>query len=467
MRYALPRSLAGRTVMVLIAGLVMTHIVTVVVFSEHRADSLTRAEEQHVAQHIASIADIVLSVPNEWRERIVRSSDGHAFRVYTTSDEPESDYGRKDLRMGALNELLSRQVRAAISEPISVDIGDIALPDRRSGLDASKRWLQSRFDRLLYGHDRDQAVLVSIPLSESQRLNFSTVMPLAYAPGWERALAMTGSFAVAVLLLSLWAIRKLSTPLKRFAGAATTFAHNIYAPKLPETGPSEVREAARAFNDMQNQIRRLVENRAQMLAAISHDLRTPLTTVRLRAESVAEPELRSKMLAALNEMDAMLSSTLAFAREGTPDEETYITDVGSLLESICEDMRDAGHDVTCVVEGQILAVCRPLGLKRALANLIDNAVKYGQVVRVSATCDDNLVEITITDEGPGIPEMEMERIFLPFYRLETSRSRHTGGVGLGMAIAQMIIDTHGGSIHLSNHTGGGGLCVRVQLPRSL
>jgi signal transduction histidine kinase len=450
--------------MVLIAGLVVTHIVTVVVFSEHRADSLTRAEEQHVAQHIASIADIVLSVPNEWRERIVRSSDGHAFRVYTTPDQPEANYRRPDFPIGALDELLSRQVRAAISEPISVDVGEIALPDEQFGLEASKRWLQSRFDRLLYGHDRDQAVLVSIPLSEGQRLNFSTVMPLAYVPGWERAVATTGSFVVVVLFLSLWAIRKLATPLKRFTAAATAFAHNVYAPELPEKGPSEVREAARAFNDMQRQIRRLVESRAQMLAAISHDLRTPLTTVRLRAESVAEPELRKKMLSALNEMDAMLSSTLAFAREGTEHEEAGLADIGSLLGSICEDMRDAGHDATCIVDGQIRAICRPLSLKRALTNLIDNAVKYGQLARVRATCIVDVVQIVITDQGPGVPEPEMARIFLPFHRLEASRSRHTGGVGLGMAIAQMIIDTHGGSIHLSNHTGGG-LCVRVQLPR--
>lgn len=464
MRYLLPRSLAGRTIMVLIVGLVVTHIVTVVIFSEHRAASLTRTEEQHIAQHIASIADIVLRVPNEWRDRVVRLSDDHAFRVYTTSSEREPDYGGEDVRIGALNDLLSRQVRAAISEPISVDIRDVAPRDEQSGLDASKKWLQSRFGRLVYGHDRDQAILVSIPLSQGQRLNFSTVMPLAYAPGWERALAMTGSFFVAVLLLSLWAIGKLSMPLRRFASAATAFAHNIYAPALPETGPSEIREAAHAFNEMQRKVRRLVEDRAQMLAAISHDLRTPLTTVRLRAENVAEPELRSKMLAALNDMDAMLSSTLAFAREGTEHEETCMTDIGSLLEAICEDMSDTGREVTCAVEGEILTPCRPVALKSALTNLVDNAVKYGGKADVGAKVIGRNVEITIADEGPGIPETEMERIFLPFYRLETSRSRNTGGVGLGMAIAQLTIDTHGGSIDLHNRASGG-LCVRVRLPR--
>ena len=463
MRYLLPGSLAGRTILVFIAGLVITHIVTVVIFSEHRAASLTRTEEQHIARHIASIANIVLSVPNEWRERIVRSSDGHAFRVYTTSDERDADYRGEDVQIGALNDLLSRRVRAALSEPISVNVRDVTPRDEQSGFYASREWLQSRFGRLVYGHDRDQAILVSVPLSQSQRLNFSTVMPLAYAPGWEQALALTGSFAIAVLVLSLWAIRKLSTPLKRFAGAATTFAHNIYAPALPETGPSEVRRAARAFNEMQTQVRRLVESRAQMLAAISHDLRTPLTTVRLRAENIAEPELRRKLLAAINDMDAMLSSTLAFAREGTEHEETCTADVGSLLEAICEDMCDAGHEVACATNGEILAPCRPVALKRALTNLVDNAVKYGGKADVGVRRNGRSVEITIADNGPGIPETEMERIFLPFYRLEASRSPHTGGVGLGLAIAQTIIDTHGGSINVRNLREGG-LCVRVVLP---
>ena len=467
----LPGSLAGQTVAVLIAGLVVTHVVTVVVFSEHRAESLARADEQHIAQHITSIADIVLSVPSQWRERIVRLSDGHAYRVYMTSDERALDNRALDdetkrAQIDALSDLLSRQVRTAISEPISVDIQEMAARGQLSALDASRRWLESQFGRFVFGHNRDQALLVSFPLSQGQRLNFSTVMPLAYAPGWERTVAMTGSFVIATIFLSFWAVRKLSAPLHRFAAAACAFAHNVHAPALPETGPSEVRDAARAFNDMQRQVRKLVENRAQMLSAISHDLRTPLTTVRLRAEKVAEPELRTKMLAALGEMDAMLSSTLAFAREGCENEETCMTNVGSLVAAICEDMADIGHDVTCAVDGETLAPCRPIALKRALTNLINNAVKYGRGARTRVRASGNGVEITIEDEGPGIPESEMERIFLPFYRLEASRSRDTGGIGLGMAIAKMVIDSHGGSIRLSSRAEGG-LRVQVRLPRSV
>lgn len=465
MRQFLPRSLAGRTVMVLIAGLVITHVVTVAVFSEHRAESLTRAEEQHISRHIASIADIVLAVPNQWRDRIVQSSDNHSFRVYMTSDERGPSLKPQGSPALALRDLLSRQVLATISEPVSVNIYETGAPDQSEAAGTGMRWLQEPLARLLYGHARDQAVLVSIPISEGQRLNFSTVMPLAEAPGWERAVAMTGSFVIVVLLLSLWAIRKLSAPVDQFAAAATAFAQSLYAPPLPEAGPSEVRKATRAFNDMQRRVRELVENRTQILAAISHDLRTPLTTLRLRAESVMEPQHRAKMLAAVNDMETMLSSTLAFSREGCDSEERSIADIGSLAQSICDDMSDTGHDVACAVSGKALAPCRPLALKRALTNLIDNAVKYGGKAEIQVTASRESVEITIDDQGPGIPAAELERVFSPFYRLDTSRNRNTGGVGLGLATAQLAIDRDGGSIHLQNRAEGG-LRVRVLLPRS-
>ncbi|GAA4134749.1 hypothetical protein GCM10023067_60130 [Aminobacter aganoensis] len=287
---------------------------------------------------------------------------------------------------------------------------------------------------------------------------------MASAPGWERQLAVTGAFLVIVLMLSLWAIRKMSRPLALFANAATTFARNVYAPSLPETGPSEVREAARAFNNMQKRVLQTIEARAYMLGSISHDLRTPLTTIRLRAEDLADSEARRRILASIEEMDTMLASTLTFAREGTAQEELQATDIGSLLEAICSDFSDTGHQVTLVVNSTIVAACRPLALKRALSNLIDNALKYGERANVVANVKDGMIDISITDQGPGIPSEELERIFQPFYRLENSRNRNTGGMGLGLAIAQMAVDMHGGSIQLENRREAAGLCVRVLLP---
>ena len=460
----LPKSLSGRTVAILVTGLIATHIVTLLVLSEDRVESLTRTEEQHIAQHIASIANIVSDVPSEWRDRIVRSSDGHLFNVRITQDNTSDRLQPIGTRNSTLADLLLRQVRPGTGEPISVDITDANPGNTPLAPDGWRRWLVSRLSRLAYGHDRDQAVLVSVPLSEGQRLNFSTSMPLASAPGWERQLAVTGTFLVIVLTLSLWAIRKMSSPLALFAHAATAFARNVYAPSLPETGPSEVREAARAFNNMQKRVLQTIEGRAQMLGAISHDLRTPLTTIRLRAESLGDSEVRHRILAAIEEMDAMLASTLAFAREGTAQEEPQATDIGSLLEAICSDFSDIGHDVSFVPCGTIVAACRPLALKRALSNLIDNAVKYGERAHVVAKAKEGMIDISITDQGPGVPDEELERIFQPFYRIESSRNRNTGGAGLGLAIAQMALDMHGGSIQLENRGEAGGLCVRVLMP---
>jgi len=159
----------------------------------------------------------------------------------------------------------------------------------------------------------------------------------------------------------------------------------------------------------------------------------------------------------------MLTSTLTFAREGTAQEEVQATDVGSLLEAICSDFSDTGHDVILVTKGPLIAACRPLALKRALSNLIDNAVKYGERADVAASVKEGMIDISIADQGSGVPHEELERVFQPFYRLESSRNRNTGGMGLGLAIAQMALDMHGGSIRLENRAEAG-LCVRVLLP---
>lgn len=463
MRKFLPKSLAGRTVMVLVSGLIVTQIVTVIVFSKHRADSLTRSEEQHIVKHIASIADIIESVPNLWRDRIVRSFDNHTFNVSITSIESGTKSDKVESRIVASNRYLSRQIRSAIEGVIQVDAREVGNSSRTRESSASNGWLVDRLRPLIYGHDDDQAVFVSIPISEAQWLNFSTVLPLADVPGWGVTVAMTGSFLLVVLLVSLWAVRQLSAPLRRFASATTAFARDVHSPALPEHGPSEVIEAAKAFNDMQQQVRSFIENRAQMLAAISHDIKTPLTTIRLRAEDIKEPELRTRILASVGDMDAMLSSTIAFANGNLEIEENCMTDIGALVHAICDDMADIGHDVICSVEGNNVVTCRPFAIKRAITNLIENAVKYGNCAKVWVWTDSVGVEIAVKDKGPGIPETELERIFLPFFRLEISRSRDTGGAGLGLAIAHSIIVAHGGSV-VAKNSETGGLGVQVCLP---
>ena len=233
---------------------------------------------------------------------------------------------------------------------------------------------------------------------------------------------------------------------------------------MPETGTSETRQAARAFNIMQARLRSLIENRTRMLAAISHDLRTPLTLLRLRAENVENPQERDKMLATIAEIDAMVGETLQFARDEATTELRRPTDIAALVQSIVDDMADAGMPVKMEPAEPVVYDCQPDALKRAIRNLLDNAVKYGKAANAAIQTTPKTIEIVIDDEGPGIPEQELSRVFDPFYRLEESRSRETGGVGLGLAIAQSILQAHHGEIALSNRPGGG-LRARISLPR--
>jgi signal transduction histidine kinase len=240
---------------------------------------------------------------------------------------------------------------------------------------------------------------------------------------------------------------------------------DVKAPPLPEIGPAEVRQATRAFNEMQDRIRRFVEDRTQMVAAISHDLGTPITRLRLRAEFVEDQDQRNKMLADLDDMEKMVFSALAFARDEAAGEPRAMVDLRTLLQRVCDDLADAGHAVElAATEKAVPYECRPVALRRALANLVENAVNYGQRARVSLDSREDGVLIRIDDQGPGIPEELHEEVFKPFRRLETSRSRETGGTGLGLTVARTIIRAHGGDVTVRNREDGG-LRVEVRLPR--
>ncbi len=266
-------------------------------------------------------------------------------------------------------------------------------------------------------------------------------------------------------IVSALVVRHLTKPLGIFARAAERLGTDVKAPPMPERGPAEVRDAIRAFNEMQRRIRRFVEDRTQMLAAISHDLGTPITRLRLRAEFVEDAEQQQKMLADLDDMEKMVFSALSFARDEAASEPHAMVDLRSLLQRVCDEMADAGHDVTLDIgDDAVRYGCRPAALRRALTNLIDNAVKYGGQARVSLQDDENAVLIRIDDDGPGIPEELQEEAFRPFRRLEASRSRETGGTGLGLSVARTIVRAHGGDISLTNR-GEGGLRIEIRLPR--
>ncbi|MGH6916681.1 MAG: ATP-binding protein, partial [Geminicoccaceae bacterium] len=261
---------------------------------------------------------------------------------------------------------------------------------------------------------------------------------------------------------------RLTRPMAELAAAAERLGRGEAVPPVPERGPADVRETTRAFNRMHARLQRFVQDRTRMLAAISHDLRTPITSLRLRAEFIEDEEIRQKILETLDDMQRMAEATLAFAREEAAQEDTRLVDLAALIDSVCADLADMGQDVTFAGAGRSHYLGRPSSLKRALRNLIENAVAYGRRARVALESGDDEWRIVIDDDGPGIPEADFERVFAPFVRLEESRNPETGGVGLGMAISRSIVRGHGGDIALWNRPGDHGiegLRVTIRLPR--
>jgi len=259
----------------------------------------------------------------------------------------------------------------------------------------------------------------------------------------------------AVLLLSLMAVRWVTRPLQLLATAADELGRDINRPPLSEGGPAEVSRAAHAFNTMQTRLVQFIDGRTRLLTAMSHDLKTPLTRMRLRAELLEDANLRQKFEADLLEMEAMATQTLEFMRGLSNRDPTQLIDITGLLESLQGENAAMGRTVT--IDDR---VTRPLTglprlLKRCPSNLIDNAVLYGKCAEVRVEEGPDQVAIRLRDHGPGIPDIEVEKVFEPFYRIEGSRSRETGGTGLGLSIARNIAQAHGGDVLLRNHEGGG------------
>jgi len=283
--------------------------------------------------------------------------------------------------------------------------------------------------------------------------------------GWPyRLLASLAVLLVAVVAVSLLAVRWATQPLKALADAADALGRNLDRPPMPEKGPVEVVRAAHAFNTMQERLTRYVRERAATLAAMSHDLKTPVNRLRLRAELLDDGEVKSKISQDLAEVEAMVLSTLEFMRGGESTEKPQPVDVMALVESLAADAQVTGGTVTVKGAASRPYTGRPQALKRCIGNLLDNALKYAGTVSMLVEDDQHRLMIRLQDNGPGIPEKDMEHVFEPFFRIEGSRSRDTGGTGLGLSIARNIAQLHGGSVSLRNREGGG-LEAELNLPR--
>ena len=468
MKRLLPKSFFGQTVLVLLVGLTVSHLLSMAIYSSDRLALLTLSGGEHSAQHIASIARMVEDVPPEWRARIIENIQSPTLTVSLAPTNAFTAPEEEDWKTAAIHRYLCGEVGRDDTADVIVRLVDEPpqlAPTKHGVIEVSQH---HRHTGWFEPHKVEEwpsgtSLASSVQLSDGQWLNFSATITDISRVWLGPAILSLGLMVLTVILFSLWAVRRLTRPLHVFAVAAERLGRDVNAPPMNEVGPVEIRQAAHAFNDMQERLRRLVENRTRMLAAISHDLRTPITQLRLRAEFIEDAEEQAKTLATLEEMETMIAATLSFAREDATAEEARIVDLSALLGSICDDLADTGEAVSFAPSDPIALECRPATLKRALVNLIENALKYGGTARLAISKSAKTVRLIIDDDGPGIPEGEMSNVFLPFYRVEKSRSPATGGIGLGLSIARTIVHAHGGDIQLENRPGGG-LRAIVELP---
>jgi signal transduction histidine kinase len=284
-------------------------------------------------------------------------------------------------------------------------------------------------------------------------------------PWAQRVLLVLATAAMAVTPLAWWFARRIAAPFAAFARAAERLGRDPDAPPLTIRGSTEVTAAAAAFNLMQERLKRYVSNRTTLIAAIAHDLRTPLTRLRFRIEAAPE-ELKPKLAADLDEMEAMISATLAFVKDATRTGERTKLEVASLVETVMDEAAETGADAAVEHSERAVVDGDPIALKRLVTNLVDNALKFGSSARGRVFAEAGMAVVEVDDDGPGVPEGEIERAFEPFQRLEGSRSRETGGAGLGLAVVRAIARGHGGEVTLQNRAEGG-LRARVTLPLAL
>jgi signal transduction histidine kinase len=430
----LPKSLAGRLAALLVLTLTVAQTVSFALFAGERVRAFHNSYRDDMVTRLISLVQLLEEAPPDLHQRLMATANSSLLHI---------DLAREPvLSSGAANppELRDRFAGALGKSPADVRL--TLGPMRWRG----------------HGHgDRHRPPAwagLSVRLSSGEWLNASADPP----PVPRLAPVFLASFlisAIAVAAVGAIGVRWASKPLQQLASAAHRLGRGESFDPLPESGPRETRQANIAFNRMRERLDRFVRNQTSMLVAVAHDLRTPITSLRLRAEFIEEEETKAKFLETLAELQAMAEAVLALARGDAETEPTRPTDVAALTESIVEDAAANGKHVKFENSPSVTLRCRPFALRRALSNLIDNATFYGHSAsaRVEILADE--VRIVIDDNGPGIPAGELERVFEPFVRLESSRSRATGGAGLGLAIARTIARGHGGDVRLENRPEGG------------
>ena len=452
----LPQSVGGQLLAMLLLALAITQGLGLILLTDERNRAVHAALGLEAAGRAAYVALLLDDAPADLRAEILRSADSPLVR-FKVGPGPEALHDSADAApfLGQIRQILNQPDREVLADIHALAVTPVAMPD---GMPAAMRPMHQA---MMAAHAEPIELTLSIRLAGGDWLNVRTMF---IRPGLQlspQALLPLLLMVVAVALVAWGTARRVVGPMRALALGADRLGRGLDSNPLPLTGPSEVRDSTQAFNRMQDRLTRFVSERTHMLAALSHDLRSPLTAMRLRIEMLDETEDSVRLKALVEEMQAMVEATLEFARGVAKTEPSAMVDLRAMLSELANDV--GGDRASLAASSPVIATVRPHALNRALRNLIDNAVRYGGAAEASLTQEPGFAVITVADRGPGLPEDQLEAVFEPFVRLEASRNRDTGGAGLGLAIARTIIQAHGGTIELHNRAGGG-LNAVVRLP---
>lgn len=463
------RSLTGQLIGLMLLALLLSQVLFYLINDNERDRTLQSVRRDEFLARADAVARLLASTDESVHPQVLRAAGTSLSRYWLTPAPPEDSVAwQASARQRLMRALPPIQATGdVIKEGDEEFVPNPRIADGDLAVSSKTRW-----QNLPGGGERQGRMLdleswngfgFAIPLKPGLWMHGVYAKPEAIKSPSRYYV----SLAITALLLSFVAVlaaRRVGRPLQRLTESAERIGRGEEIEPVPEEGAEDIRHTAAAFNRMQSRLRRFIEDRTRMMAAISHDLRTPITSLRLRAEFVTDLETKEKMIRTLDEMQVMTEATLAFSREEASVEASRTLDMDALLESLCDDLADLGWDVKFTDGDRIPWRCRPDALRRALRNVIENAVRYGARARVRLELSSDSLEIVVEDDGPGMAESDFERVFAPFVRLENSRNRDTGGVGLGLAIARTIIRSHGGDITLGNRPEGG-LRVTISLPR--
>ncbi|MBB89620.1 MAG: two-component sensor histidine kinase [Magnetovibrio sp.] len=429
---ALPKSLLGRALLIIVTPLILLQVVSGLIFYETHWDKVSYRLARSVAGDVAAIVQLVTDDPSEEGRERAAALAGRNMDMFVTFLPGAILSNKAAPPTNDLEEVLDRSMQSFIVKPYRLD-----------------------------SESSDRNVSIDVQLADGVLRITTTRKRLFSTTVYVFVIWMIGTslilFGVATIFM-----RNQVKPIRRLARAADNFGKGRDVSNFKPEGATEVRQAAQAFMAMRERIQRQITQRTDMLSGVSHDLRTPLTRMKLQLAMFKNVDGVDDLSADVSEMEHMLEGYLAFARgEGT--EKPAPTDLGMLLEDVVGQVRRRGRPIDLHLEDQLNLPLRPNAFKRCVTNLVENAARYGQHVSVRAGHRGDAIEITVDDDGPGIPEDKRAEVFRPFFRLDDSRNPETGGVGLGLTIARDVVRSHGGEILLSESPAGG-LRGRIRLP---